>query len=100
MADFGTSPSRHPTSCPACPRLSPASGPPSVSTSHGGGSTRFQSWQSLAMDAVSAAIKLSSGECQQYWAFHDIVADLFSSGRWLQSKESPMANSVATNLRL
>ena len=43
----------------------PRAGPPrNVSTSHGGVSTTFQSCQSLAMGAVSAAIRLSSGECR------------------------------------
>ena len=43
----------------------PRAGPPrNESTSHGGVSTTFQSCQSLAMGAVSAAIRLSSGECR------------------------------------
>ena len=43
----------------------PRAGPPrNTSTSHGGVSTTFPSCQSLAMGAVSAAIRLSSGECR------------------------------------
>jgi hypothetical protein len=38
--------------------------PRNASTSHGGIPTTFQSCQSLAMGAVSAAIRLSSGECR------------------------------------
>jgi hypothetical protein len=36
---------------------------PNVSTNHGGVSTTFQSCQSIAMGTVSAAIRLSPGEC-------------------------------------
>jgi hypothetical protein len=46
----------------------PRAGPPgNVSTSRGGASSTFRSCQSLAMDAVSASVRLSFGECRLDW---------------------------------